>query len=376
MRCILRVRPLVILALYLLGICTAAVAAEDTREVPWLEEVITAPSSPAQEPVANLAPLLVDAAGEQITTRDQWEGRRQHLHAAWRKLLGPMPNERPAIELTVLRTDELPGLTRQLVQYESEPGLKVEGYLLRPTDIRPAEQRAALVALHATTADTIDRIAGLTGDPTRQLGLQLAQRGFVVFCPRCFLWQNGTDFEQAVANFRQRHPETLGMHKMLHDASRAVDVLESLTYVDRQRIGAVGHSLGAKETLYLAAFDPRIKAAVASEGGLRLQSTNWDAPWYLGPRIHEAGFARDHHELLALIAPRPFLILAGESGRGAADSDLNWPYLRAAQPVYRLYDQPVRLGMFNHRQGHSIGPQAFSRMAQWLETYLQLSQSQ
>ena len=57
------------------------------------------------------------------------------------------------------------------------------------------------------------------------------------------------------------------MAKMLYDAMRAVDVLESLPYVDKQRLASVGHSLGAKETLYLAAFDERIKAAVASEGG-------------------------------------------------------------------------------------------------------------
>jgi hypothetical protein len=128
--------------------------------------------------------------------------------------------------------------------------------------------------------------------------------------------------------------------------------------------------LGAKEALYLAAFDDRIKVAVASEGGIRFRSTNWDAPWYLGTAIREDSFPLNHHQLLALIAPRPFLILAGEKGSGAADSNRNWPYLIAAQPVYRLYDRPVRLGMFNHEQGHSIPPAAFSRMRDWLGTYL------
>jgi dienelactone hydrolase len=283
--------------------------------------------------------------------------------------LGPMPAKRPPVKLTVLRTDRLKGITRQLVQYESESGLKVEGYLLRPTDIRKGEKRAALVAQHATTRDTIDQIAGVKGNKSRQLGLQLAQRGFVVFCPRCFLWQSVTNYKDAVANFRKRHPKTLGMHKMLYDAMRGVDVLESLPYVDAGRIGAVGHSLGAKEALYLAAFDERIKAAVASEGGIGLSFTNWDAPWYLGNGIHDPKFARNHHELLALIAPRPFLILAGEKGPGAADGDRTWPYLVAAHEVSRLHPGPVRLGMYNHRGGHDIPPKAFSRLAEWLEMY-------
>lgn len=160
------------------------------------------------------------------------------------------------------------------------------------------------------------------------------------------------------------------MHKMLYDAIRGVDVLASLSYVDAKRIGAVGHSLGAKEALYLAAFDERIKAAVASEGGTGFKSTNWDAPWYLGKGINDPGFKLNHHELLALIAPRPFLILAGEKGRGSADGDRTWPFLVAAQPVCKLYGKPVRLGMYNHRKGHSIPDEAFQRMAEWAETYL------
>jgi dienelactone hydrolase len=356
------------LAVSLLAInCTMA---DDPPDVLWLQEVVAAPAKPTIKAEDQLSPLLTDADRRQIATLDQWQPRRQQLRTAWLEVLGPMPSPRPAIKLKVLRSEELEGLTRQLVQYESEAGMAVQGYLLRPTDIKPHEQRAALVALHATTTDTIDQIAGVTGNPTRQIGLQLAQRGFVVFCPRCFLWQNTTDYDQAVADFRQRHPNTLGMHKMLYDAQRAIDLLESLPYVDAQRIGAVGHSLGAKETLYLTAFDRRIKAAVASEGGLRFSSTNWNAPWYLGESVEQEEFARNHHELLALIAPRPFLILAGESGKGAADGELNWPYLLAAQAVYRLYDQPVRLGMLNHRQGHTITPEAFQRMAEWLETYL------
>ena len=352
-----------IFLLFVVTMLPVAAIGEDhgkpATDVNWLAEVVAPPKSAVKKPAEKLTPLLVDANGRKIATLAAWKTRRKQIRDAWLKFLGPMPTKRPPVKLTVLRTDTLHGLTRLLVRYESEPGLKVEGYLLKPTDIRPGEKRAALVALHATTNDTIDRIAGVKGDPTRQIGLQLARRGFVVFCPRCFLWQNAKSLNEAVATFRKRHPKTLGMHKMLYDARRGIDVLESLPYVDAGRIGAVGHSLGAKETLYLAAFDERIKAAVASEGGIGFRSTNWNAPWYLGNGIREPGFPRNHHELLALIAPRPFLILAGEKGRGAADGDRSWPYLAAAQPVYRLTGVPVRLGLYNHRQGHAIPPKAF-----------------
>ncbi len=228
------------------------------------------------------------------------------------------------------------------------------------------EKRPALVVLHQTSTENIDEAAGVRGPEVQALGLKLARQGFVVFCPRCFLWQNARDYREAVVNFQNRHPGTLGMHKMLYDAQRGVDVLATLPEVDRRRIGAAGHSLGAKETLYLAAFDERITAAAASEGGIGLSFTNWDAPWYLGPSIKEPSFRLNHHELLALVAPRPFLIVAGES----ADGDRTWPFVQSVLPVYRLYGEPARIGLYNHRQGHTIPAEAFDRLSEWLRTYV------
>ncbi len=340
-------------------------------DVNWLADVTTAPTAPPAESIGQLAPLLIDDSGQAITTRDGWESQRRKIRDAWLRFLGPMPDPRPPVRLEVLRTESCGTITRQLVRYEGEPGLFVEGYLLRPHgSVAGNPQWPGIVALHPTTTGTIDEIAGVSGPDTAHIGLKLAHRGFVVFCPRCFLWQDVASLEQAVDRHRERHPESLGMAKMLYDAMRGVDVLESLPEVDKHRIGAVGHSLGAKETLYLAAFDERVRVAVASEGGITFPSTNWDAPWYLGEAIRNETFPLNHHQLLGLIAPRPFLILGGESGPGAADGDRSWPLITAALPAWRLYGEPIRLGLLNHRQGHSVSPESFDRLAEWLQVYL------
>jgi hypothetical protein len=253
---------------------------------------------------------------------------------------------------------------RQLIRYESEPGLLVEAYLLKPE--KPEGRVAGVVALHSTVAYTIRQPAGLEGKPEDFFGLKLAQRGCVAICPRCFLWQGDGSYLDQVERFRKRHPQSLGMAKMLWDASRAVDLLTALPEVDPERIGAVGHSLGAKEALYLAAFDERIKVAVSSEGGIGTKYSNWDAPWYLGERARAGDFAREHHELLALVAPRPFLLLGGDS----ADGDQSWPFVAQALEVYRLYGKPPRIGLFNHHGGHAIPPDAERRIYEWLSAYL------
>jgi dienelactone hydrolase len=343
-------------------------AARPSRDVPWLAEIQNAPAKlPADAP--KLGALLVDAQGQRITTVDAWESRREELRRWWLDFLGPLPAERKAApKLTILEEDRPEGVIRQLVRYEVEPGIPTEAYLLKPAELRG--KAAGIAVFHSTVNYTIRQPAGLEGPPDKHFGLRYAKKGCVCFCPRNFLWpQISTDRLDAsgeAKKFLDRAPRSKGMAKMLYDSLVAVDILSSLSDVDPARIGSVGHSLGAKETLYLAAFDERVKATVSSEGGIGTKFSNWEATWYLGPTINELTFTHEQHELLALAAPRPFLLAGGNS----ADGDRGWPFIAAALPVYELYGQPARLGQFNHGQGHAVPPEAEGRIEEWLLTYL------
>ena len=46
-----------------------------------------------------------------------------------------------------------------------------------------------------------------------------------------------------------------------------------------------------------------------------------------------------------------------------------WVLINAALPVWKLYPGPIRLGLLNHGQGHSIPDAVFEQMAQWLTVY-------
>ena len=335
----------------------------ERTDVPWLAEVQRAPDAlPAKAP--RLESVLADASGNGIETLAAWKTRRAELRKLWIGFLGELKTEAPKPTLEVVEEDRPKGCIRQLVRYETEPGLRVDAYLLRPA--KAEGKRPAVACLHSTVNHTIRQPAGVEGRPEKAFGLKLAQRGFVAICPMNFLWVGPGNYREKVARFQKRHPGATGMAKMLWDAVRAVDVLASLPGVDANRLGAVGHSLGGKETLYLAAFDERIKATVSSEGGIGIPFCNWHAPWYLGGAVRKEGFPRRHHELLALVAPRPFLLLGGDSADGAH----SWPYIAAALPVYRLYGGTPRVGLFNHRRGHSVPPDAAKRLYEWFEAYL------
>ena len=176
-------------------------------EVEWLDEVQRPPSRlPAGAP--DLPPLLVGRGGALIRTRVQWESERQRIRLDWMRFLGPMPADKPPLEMEVLQEEELDGdLVRQLVRYNAEAGVRVEGYLLAPEAASGRDRRAGVVVLHQTSSLTIDLVAGVNGPEEQQVGLKLARRGLVAFCPRCFLWQDAGNFLEAMARFKQRHPE-------------------------------------------------------------------------------------------------------------------------------------------------------------------------
>jgi dienelactone hydrolase len=342
--------------------------AAEQRDVAWLEETQRPPATlPADAPKPN--DLLQADDGRRIADVAAWKSRREELRKWWLNFLGPMPAERQtAPKLTVVEEDRPEGVIRQLVRYEVEPGIQTEAYLLKPS--RPTRKAPGIAVFHSTVNYTIRQPAGLEGPPEKHFGLRYAKQGCVCFCPRNFLWPRISlerlDAMSEVRKLADRSPKSKGMAKMLYDALVAVDILTSLPEVDASRIGSVGHSLGAKETLYLAAFDERVKATVSSEGGVGTRFSNWDAAWYLGPTIKEPSFTHEHHELLALAAPRPFLLVGGDS----ADGDRGWPFIAAAIPVYELYGKPVRLGQFNHGKGHAVPPEAEARIEEWLLTYL------
>ena len=311
-----------------------------------------------------LPALLVDKAGNPILTVDEWEGKRKEIRKAWSDYLGILKPSAKNPAIRVVNEENTGALIRQLIEYENEPGEYVRAYLLKPATM--SKPLPGIVALHSTSDNKMVYIAGVEKGEIAPLGYDLALKGFVVICPMCFLWRvrGERSYEEQADRFISGHPGSKGMAKMLFDAMRAVDVLESLDIVDNSRIGAVGHSLGGKEAFYLGAFDDRVKVIVSNEGGIGIDFSNWDDPWYLGKEIHN--FGHQHHELLALCAPKPFLLIGGDS----ADGIRSQPYIDTVRPVYKLYGKPDNIVMFNHGSGHNVTPAAKKHTYDWITGHL------
>ena len=121
------------------------------------------------------------------------------------------------------------------------------------------------------------------------------------------------------------------------DGIRAVDYLLSRPEVDPNRIGCTGQSGGGTMTMYLAALEPRIKVAVASDGN----SENMAGPSYAPPggvADAEQDIADslpegiDRGDLLLAFAPRPLLILYSRTDDGLTYSPT---YVKGTREVYQ-----------------------------------------
>jgi dienelactone hydrolase len=312
---------------------------------------------PTRRTTTTLSPVFVNPQGRPIRTVAEWQARRARILADWQAILGRPPDRCPLAPREIESRDFGTYLRRKIL-LQVEPDEWMPAWLFVPKGKGPWP---AVVEMHPTRDENMD-YSLLDGT-----ALYLVEHGYVVLAPRNFLWgYRGLKMKEAATDLLRRYPQWTGMGKMLRDGQRAVDYLETLDFVRRDRIGAIGHSLGAKEALYMAAFDPRIIATVSSEGGIGLTFSNWDAIWYLGDQIHRPDFGHDQHEVLALVAPRAFLLLGGDS----ADGDRSWSYIEAVLPVWKLLGVADAVGMLNHKGGHKLNEPARRLAYQFLDRFL------
>ena len=309
-----------------------------------------------------------------IASVAQWEKDRETHRKNWLDFLGPMATVRrsgesyPAPQYEVIEEIEQEHFIRKKIRYSCEPGETTQAFLLIPKNV--TEPRPGVVVFHTTAKESYFQGAGLPEVSEKSFGLHLANKGYVVLCPQNHIWPSNDEpqlaYREEGAKFLTRNPENRGMARMLLDGQMAVDLLTSLPEVDAKRIGCIGHSLGAKVALYVAAFDERVVCSVSSEGGIGIEQSNWEADWYLGPKVKEPDFPLSHRELVAMIAPRAFLLLGGD----ASDGDASWPYIVAGLRAYRLYEDTARIGLYNHHKGHAVPPEAEQVIYRWFEMFL------
>lgn len=266
----------------------------------------------------------------------QWQARtRTRL---FELMMGGHRPARVALEPKVLQRIPIPagGYTLEEISMQTLPGRRVTFWTSVPS--KPQGRVGAVLALHGHGGRAQEVVRG---EGLYWYGRALAEMGYVVISPE-------------VGSHESRYPGWSLMGERTWDALRCVDYLCTLPYVDTNRLAVAGLSLGGETTMYVAALDERLKAAVSS-GWLTTVANmkNGHCPCW---NVHGLEEHFEFSDIFACIAPRPLICEVGEKER--APGGFPVPIARKAfeeiQGAYAVFGSAGQAQLTVHDGGHAF----------------------
>jgi dienelactone hydrolase len=288
------------------------------------------------------------ARSRQEADRSRPELRRRLLHSLG---LGHMPWP-PDLEPRTVGVVRRPGYRIEKVVYQTLPGMLVPAHLYLPDGLGPRAPAVLFYPGH-WWADSKTR------PDFQAFCINMARLGFVVLSFDPF-----GQGERGVSSRDHRRTEALlvGVSQQgiaEFETRCALEYLVSRKEVDPARIGITGASGGGYNTWITAALDDRIAAAVpvvgTSDFGEQIHVCR-PLDWYqAAEHCHFVpGLIRyaNNHELLAMAAPKPLLIIAAER-----DQSFPLPGVQSVanygRSLYRSYGTADRIGLVvDSAEGH------------------------
>ena len=320
-----------------------------------------------------------------LTTPAAIRKRQQWVTETFWSLIGGMPDRTPLNARTV-GSFERPKYRVEKVVYESQPNFHISGTLYIPTVGRPPFPGVLYQMGHTTNGK---------GDATYQLCCQtLAGLGYLVlgFDPmgqgeRTYYpgrvpshSRLGADEEHTFPGRQMLLKGITSTWLQTWDAVRSLDYLASHPMVDVKRLGATGQSGGGTDTMFLAAVDDRLAAAVVSSGITEnVACANFNPPGSTDDGEQNlvasapAGF--DRWDLLYPVAPKPLLVMVSQRDFFGTYSP---NYLTSGteefqklQRVYRTLGHADQIGWFGtplpHGFSHDLRMQMYNWFGRWLK---------
>jgi hypothetical protein len=309
-----------------------------------------------------------------VRTPEEWAKRRGHVLAHLQEVMGPLPDasHKVPLDLRTTETQDCGTFVRRKISFAVEEGDRLPAYLLVPK--RHDGKLPAVLCLHPTSRDLGKGIpAGLGATFDRHYAVHLAERGYVTLAPD---YVNMGEYKFDA----YQHGYASATMKGIWNHIRCVDLLQSLPEVDGSRIGAIGHSLGGHNAMFVGLFDDRIKCVVSNCGFCSFPTymkgnlAGWSHDGYM-PRIRTrygldpTRMPFDFPEVVAALAPRAFLASApvGDTNfdvQGVKDC------VTAARPVFELLHAGEKLKANYPDAAHDFPEAARTVAYEWLDRWL------
>lgn len=269
------------------------------------------------------------------------EPYRDYFH---REVIGQLPAPTIPLRPRSRKVYDEPGWTGYEVVLDIYPDVFAYGILLVPKGLAAGERRPVVVCQH-----------GLEGTPRQTIDVEkrpvynhfsrrLVELGYVVYAPQNPYYGHN-HFRQIQ---RKAHPLQASLFSfIIRQHQRTLDWLQTLPFVDPQRIAFYGLSYGGKTAMRVPAVEKRYCLSICSgdfnEWIGKCVSFDLDRGymWSVEYDMYEfdLGHTFNYAEMAYLIAPRPFMVERGHNDGVGLDEMVAYEYAK----VFHLYQNRLKI---------------------------------
>jgi hypothetical protein len=299
---------------------------------------------------------------------EDWVKYRTNLRKTIIQKTGLIVNHSLPLDIKESGSIQMKGYQIRNIAFQTRPGVYATANLYIPDGKGPFP---AVITMPGHW-----RKAKFDPDGPQQLGHSLALDGYV--CLSMDPWGSGE--RTTVHGAFDYHGTSLGASLLnvgeslagfqISDNIRGVDLLSSLSYVDPKNIGATGASGGGNQTMWLAAMDERIKAAVpvVSVGTFESYVMRSNCICELLPDgltfTEEAG-------IIALAAPRAIMMCNHKQDSAPAFLPFEMQRtVKNALPVFKMLGVEKNITYQIFDKTHGYWPENREAMLGWFDLHL------
>ena len=325
-----------------------------SQSVPVQTEPVPDQCNNIREYLICAAAKITDNRFNGINTREDWEQIKPDRYKQLVEMLSiqdmPLNKMRPQLNVKVTGTIQKKGYRIKKLYYESLPGLYVPANLYIPDNINNPRPAILYVCGHAETQKVY----------YQEHPRKFAQLGFVCLIVETI--QRGEIrgehhgcYANGWFNWYSRGYTPGGVE--LWNGIRAIDLLETIPEVDKERIGVTGNSGGGVLSWYIPAIDQRVKAAAPSCGASTLKAhlltRSIDRHCDCMMPINTYGW--DFQDIGALIAPRPLLVAQSDHDPYSQIESVRQIH-QDLDKIYQLYDKTDNNQFIEYYGKHGYQP--------------------
>lgn len=314
----------------------------------------------------------------------KWKDERIKVRETLKELLGEIPDRPQNLKVKTLFREERNGYILEKFLIDNGVDSWIPGYLAIPSNAKG--KVPVILGMHGHSSSK-ENIFGFDSNTAQDVLALFISNGYAVMAIDSYFngerrgngpsgenekQENGADQESSLFKINLWFGRSLwGMQ--LRDEQIALDYLVTRKEIDAGRIGAEGMSMGSTRAWWLAALDDRVRAVTGIACFTRYRELieqrqlGAHGIYYFVPGMLNHF---DTEAVMGLIAPRPFLVLTGDSDAGSPLSGIR-TLENKLQKVYSLYDKEENFRSIVYKNtGHVFTDEMKLEMLNWFEKFL------